>query len=131
MLDANIQQSAGSLLAADNILSPSDSKAIKFNIQRLEEFDKKAKVLESSLKVEDEKLFVKSGKIRSGEQCAHKFNEGCFSSLLKLKSDISTALVKLQETSLNIQQEVPLSLKRESRTKTGQKVRNVNMHVRM
>ena len=53
--------------------------------------------MESSLKLEDEKLFVKSGKIRTGEQCAHKYNEEWFSNLLKLKSDISTAMVKLEE----------------------------------
>ena len=59
--------------------------------------DKKSKTLESSLKLKDEKLFVKSGKIFTGEECAHKYNEECFINLLKLKSDISSAMVKLQE----------------------------------
>ena len=63
ILDTNIQQSAGTLLTEDKILCPSDSQSIKFNIQRLEDLNKKAKTLESSLKLEDEKLLVKSGKI--------------------------------------------------------------------
>lgn len=97
ILDTSIQQSAATLLAENKIVCPSDSQSIKLNIQRLENLNKKAKTLENSLKLKNEKLFVKSGKIRTGEQCAHKYNEECFSNLLKLKSDISTAMVKLEE----------------------------------
>ena len=87
ILDTNIQQSAATLLTEDKTLCPSDSQSIKFNIQRLEDLNKKEKTLKRSLKLEDEKLFVKSGKICTGEQCAHKYNEEWFSNLLKLKSD--------------------------------------------
>lgn len=126
ILDTNIQQSAGSLLAEDKILNPSDSQSIKFNIERLEGVNKKAKTLKSSLQVEDEKLFVKSGKIRTGEQCAHKFNEECFGNLVKLKNDISTAMVKLEEIALKHKRMYPTASlfvsnkrkKKENRTKS-------------
>ena len=97
ILNTNIQQSAEKQLAEEKILCPSDSQSIKFNIQRIEDLNKKAKTFESSLKLKDEKVFVKSGKICTGEECAHKYNEECFSNLLKLKSDIRSAMGKLEE----------------------------------
>lgn len=73
---------------------------MKFNVERLVALNKKANTLEGSIKIEDNKLFVKSGKIRTGEECAHKFYEEYFSSLMKIKSVISNTLVKLRDIDL-------------------------------
>ena len=43
----------------------------------------------------DEKCFTKSGKIQSGYECAHSFNEKCYSDITSLKNKIVDALSRM------------------------------------
>ena len=45
---------------------------------------------------DDASAFTKAGKLKSGQECAHKFNEKCFGALTTLKTKILESLTKMQ-----------------------------------
>ena len=52
---------------------------------QLENFMEKAQKLRNSVEEDDASAFKKAGKLKSGQQCAHKFNENCFGAIASLR----------------------------------------------
>ena len=94
--DEKSQGGAGFLLTEYHVLKPHDSQSITFKTRKLQEMQKKVENLKRSIHSEDEKLFSTNGKLRTGETCAHKFNEQCITTLTNLKKDIDCTMAKLQ-----------------------------------
>ena len=49
-----------------------------------------------SLFTDDASVFTKAGKLKSGQECAHKFNENCFGAIASLKKEIQERLTRTQ-----------------------------------
>ena len=60
----------------DNPLKPTDLKRINYGIVQLENFMEKAQKLRNSVEQDDASAFTEAGKLKSGQECAHKFNKG-------------------------------------------------------
>ena len=135
--DEESQGGAGFLLTEDHVLKPHDNQSITFKTRKLQEIQKKVENLELSIHSEDEKLFLTNGKLRTGETCAHKFNEQCITTLTNLKKDIDCTMAKLQaldekHRSICIQiLEKGQCPGRENKKKTEPKARNENCNGRM
>ena len=55
-----------------------------------------AQKLRNAVKQDDASAFTKAGKLKSGQECAHKFIEKCFGVLTTLKTKILEILTKMQ-----------------------------------
>lgn len=56
----------------------------------------KVQKLRNSVEQDDASVFTKTGKLKSGQECSHKFNEKCFGVLTSLKTKIQESLTKMQ-----------------------------------
>ena len=52
--------------------------------------------MRNAVEQDDASTFTKAGKLKSGQECAHKFNEKCFGVLTTLKTKILESLTKMQ-----------------------------------
>ena len=52
--------------------------------------------LRNSVEQDDASAFTKAGKLKSGQECSHKFNGKCFGVLAGLKTKILESLTKMQ-----------------------------------
>ena len=58
-------------------MKPEDLKSIKFRIVQLQNFMDKVQKLRNAVVQDDVSAFTKGSKHKSGQECAHKFNEKC------------------------------------------------------
>lgn len=84
ILDEKKPYSAGSFIAGETPLKPTDSQRIQYSISCLNELKVKVERLKDKMKEEDDKLFTKLGKVRSGNECAHQFLEKSVGNLIDL-----------------------------------------------
>ena len=89
----SLEASLSSLIEepSDDPLKPNDFKAVIYKIRQIENFGDKIDKCKQVRKHDDEKRFTKSGKIKPGEECAHSFNEKCYSDIASLKNKIADA----------------------------------------
>ena len=52
--------------------------------------------MRNAVEQDDASTFTKAGKLKSGQECAHNFNENCFGVLTTLKTKILESLTKMQ-----------------------------------
>ena len=52
--------------------------------------------MRNAVEQDDASTFTKAGKLKSGQECAHKFNGKCFGVLTTLKTKILESLTKMQ-----------------------------------
>ena len=69
----------------DNPLKPIDMKHTNYGIMQLENFMEKAQKLRNSVQQDDASAFTNFGKLKSGQECVHKFNENCFGAIASLR----------------------------------------------
>lgn len=81
-------------LPQDIGMKPTDLKSIKYRIAQLENFMEKVQKLRNSVEQDDASAFTKAGKLKTGQECSHKFNEKCFGVLTSLKTKILESLKK-------------------------------------
>ena len=95
----------------DNPLKPTDLKRINYGIVQLENFMEKAEKLRNSVEQNDASAFAKAGKLKSGQERAHKFNENCFGAIASLKKETQERLTRMQSLKdnkiHNIKENVP------------------------
>ena len=77
-------------------MKPNDLKGINYEIKQIEEVGEKIDRLRQEIEIDHGKCFTKSGKIQSGEECAHHFNEKCLSKINCLKDRIADALSRMK-----------------------------------
>ena len=57
----------------------------------------KVQKLRYTVKQDDASAFTKAGKLNSGQECTHKFNEKCFGVLTTLKTKILEDKSKIED----------------------------------
>ncbi|CAB4000077.1 Hypothetical predicted protein [Paramuricea clavata] len=92
-----LQESLSSLIRklSEDPLKPNDLKAIIYRIEQIEHPGEKVDKCNELIRQNDEKCFTKSGKIQSGYECSHSFNEKCYSDITSLKNKIVDALSRM------------------------------------
>ena len=78
-------------LPEDVGMKPRDLKSIKFRIVQLQNFMDKVQKSRKAVEQDDAieiSAFTKGGKLKSGQECAQKFNEECFGVVTTLKTKI-------------------------------------------
>ena len=80
----------------DNPLKPTNLKRINYGIVQLENFMEKAQKLRNSVEQDDASAFTKAGRLKSGQEYAHKFNENYFGAIASLKKEILERLTRMQ-----------------------------------
>ena len=83
-------------LPQDIGMKPTDLKSIKYRIAQLQNFMENVQKLRNSVEQDDASAFTKAGKLKSGQECSHKFNGKCFGVLAGLKTKILESLTKMQ-----------------------------------
>ena len=68
--------------------------------------------LRNFVEQDDANAFTKAGKLKSGQECSHKFNEKCFGVLASLKTKIMESLTKMQALEDKRQEVVPSGQRR-------------------
>ena len=107
----NIQQSFNlwtEQLPEDNPLKPTDLKRINYGIVQLENFIEKAEKLRNSVEQNDASAFSKAGKLKSGQECAHKFNENYFGAITSLKKETQERLTRMQSLKYKLKRMYPM-----------------------
>lgn len=77
-------------------MKPTDLKSIKCRVAQLQNFTEKVQKSRNSVQQGDASVFTKPGKVKSGQECSHEFNENCFGVLTSLKTKIQESLAKMQ-----------------------------------
>lgn len=114
-------------------LMPTDLTGINYRSTQLEGLKDKTNKIRAELKVDDDSCFNKSGKVKSTQNCAHKFNEECFGRLKSITDRIESALSTtkcMHEKHRRMYPAVNYRLKRperEGRKRTRPKAKNANM----
>ena len=97
ILDGKKNGLDGSVFLEDQALRPFDKQLIKYNISRLKDLkDNKVEKVRTTLKEEDDYVFTKSGKVKSGEESAHKFNEECLGSIINVIKRVNDSKEKFE-----------------------------------
>ena len=122
ILDGKKNGLEGSVFLEDRVLRPTDKQLIKYNISRLKDLKEKVEKVKTTLKEEHNYLFTKSGKVKSGEESAQKFNEECLGSIINVTKKINDSKENLNHFARSIrrctlQQKIPLFPKKEKRSK--------------
>lgn len=81
-------------LPKDSELKPNDN--FKYKITQLKTFAEKLTKLRNSVREDNESLFTRNGKLKTGQQCAHTFNENCMGLLQTLDNKIQDLLKTMQ-----------------------------------
>ena len=86
----------GSLLEEDYTVIPSDSIRIKQNIERVQKITNQLEHVLNEIKEKDGKLFIVSGKLKSGENCSHKEFEKYIGQVHHLRTKARSIKEKLE-----------------------------------
>ena len=78
-------------------LKPTDPAHINYKIKQIGNAQEKADALKQEIRQDDIHCFTKkSGKIISGQESAHSFNEECLGKIKTIKSDLLNALTRME-----------------------------------
>jgi len=83
-------------LPDNNNMKPTDLRDIQHKTEYLEHLIEKLQKVRDSIQQDDSSNFTRAGKLKSGQECAHKFNETCFGTITNLKSKMDESLKKMQ-----------------------------------
>ena len=75
-------------------MKPNDN--FKYKITQLKTFAEKLTKFRISVREDNESLFTRNGKLKTGQQCAHTFNENCMGLLQTLDNKIQDLLKTMQ-----------------------------------
>ena len=92
-----------------NDIKPNDLPSIKNRISHLKSFTEKLHKLRDSVSEDNEATFTKSGKLKTGQECAHTFNEKCLGMLKSLDTKIQDCLKTMQNTEAKCTRMYPLA----------------------
>ena len=90
--------SAGKFFDSNYKLKPKDATVLRNNIKTVEEIQLCAKKVRQGIAKEDALLFSKTThKLKTGNECAHKFHEKCFGTLAENDAKVLEIKEKLEE----------------------------------
>lgn len=85
-----------SFITGEKALKPTDAQTIKYGITCLNQLEIKVRLLKTKISEDDNEHFTKLGKVKSGHECAHKFQQNSITSLIDLLKKIEKSVGELE-----------------------------------
>ena len=83
-------------VTGEEALKPTDAQTIKYGITCLKDLEIKVTTIKTTISKDDNDFFTKLGKVKSGHECAHKFQENSISKLIDLSKKIEKSVDELE-----------------------------------